>query len=77
MTGWIRFRSLFTVALVLLSTSALAAAPYTWNYPAPLKTPASGSSNGKLVMFDVSHGGTEGNADWVINGGFSDFADAQ
>ena len=27
-------------------------------------------------MFDVSHGGTEGNADWVIDGAFSSFADA-
>ncbi|TBW57598.1 hypothetical protein EZI54_06020 [Marinobacter halodurans] len=75
MTGWNRFRSLCVVVLALLSTS-VPAAPYTWNYPAPLKTPAAGTSNGKLVMFDVSHGGTEGNADWVIDGGFSDFADA-
>lgn len=75
MTGWIRFRPLFALALTLISASVLAT-PYTWNYPAPLKTPAAGNSNGKVVMFDVSHGGTEGNADWVINGGFSDFADA-
>ncbi|WP_347331699.1 hypothetical protein [Marinimicrobium locisalis] len=49
---------------------------YQWNYPAPVKTPAPGSDNGKMVLFDVSHGGTEGNADWVIDGAFSDFADA-
>lgn len=50
------------------------AAPYDWNYPAPIKTPGA-NDNGKVVLFDVSHGGTEGNADWVIDGGFSDFAD--
>ncbi len=28
-----------------------------------------------LVLFDEGHAQTAGNADWVINGGFSDFAD--
>ncbi|SHE39213.1 ABC-type uncharacterized transport system [Marinitoga hydrogenitolerans DSM 16785] len=28
------------------------------------------------VLFDNNHGQTAGNADWVINGGYSDFADA-
>ncbi len=51
------------------------AAPYDWNYPAPIKSPGA-NDNGKVVLFDVSHGGTEGNADWVIDGGFSDFADS-
>ena len=51
-------------------------ADYEWNYPAPVKTPSAATNNGKTVFFDVSHGGTEGNADWVINGGFSDFADS-
>ncbi|WP_141603515.1 5'-nucleotidase C-terminal domain-containing protein [Terrilactibacillus laevilacticus] len=31
---------------------------------------------GKKVLFDNTHGETSGAADWVINGGFSDFADA-
>ncbi|HNW35598.1 MAG TPA: hypothetical protein PKM25_11740 [Candidatus Ozemobacteraceae bacterium] len=30
---------------------------------------------GPLVLFDEGHAQTAGNADWVINGGFSDFAD--
>ncbi|GMK37091.1 hypothetical protein PCCS19_01440 [Paenibacillus sp. CCS19] len=30
---------------------------------------------GKKVLFDHSHGQTAGAADWVIDGGFSDFAD--
>ncbi|MDO5734535.1 MAG: hypothetical protein Q4P08_05350 [Eubacteriales bacterium] len=29
-----------------------------------------------LVLFDQAHGQTAGNADWVINGAFSDFADS-
>lgn len=31
---------------------------------------------GKKVLFDNTHGQTAGAADWVIDGGFSDFADA-
>ncbi|TKB54206.1 DUF6359 domain-containing protein [Ferrimonas aestuarii] len=61
--------------LVGLLVTAQAQA-YGWNYPAPEKAPEAGQSNGKTVLFDVSHGGTEGNADWVIDGAFSDFADA-
>lgn len=33
------------------------------------------SSANPLVLFDSGHAQTAGNADWVINGGFSDFAD--
>lgn len=61
---------------LLLGTQASLAAPYVWDYPAPIKTPSAAADNGKTVLFDVSHGGTEGNADWVPDGGFSDFADA-
>lgn len=49
--------------------------PYQWNLTIPEKKPM-GGGNGKLVLFDVSHGGASGQADWVIDGGFSDFADA-
>ncbi|WP_323703117.1 Gldg family protein [Mammaliicoccus sp. Dog046] len=38
-------------------------------------SPKSGDTKGK-VLFDSAHGQTAGSADWVINGGFSDFADA-
>lgn len=65
-------RALLAGLLAFLLTPAHA---YDWNYPAPLKTPGA-NDNGKVVLFDVSHGGTEGNADWVIDGAFSDFADA-
>lgn len=69
---------LFTaVGLGLISlSSVIYAADYQWNSTVPVKVPSAQTSNGKTVLFDVSHGGTEGNADWVIDGGFSDFADA-
>ncbi len=38
-------------------------------------SPKSDDIKGK-VLFDSAHGQTAGSADWVINGGFSDFADA-
>ena len=68
---------LTAVGLGLISLSSLSfAGDYEWNANVPVKLPSSQNDNGKTVLFDVSHGGTEGNADWVIDGGFSDFADA-
>lgn len=68
---------LTAMGLGLISLSSLSyAADYEWNANVPVKTPSAQSNNNKTVLFDVSHGGTEGNADWVIDGGFSDFADA-
>lgn len=49
---------------------------YNWNNVIPEKKPSAQNDNGKLILFDISHGETAGNADWVIDGGFSDFADA-
>ncbi len=49
---------------------------YRWNLPIPEKVPSPTIANGKTVLFDVSHGGSAGQSDWVIDGGFSDFADA-
>jgi DNA/RNA endonuclease YhcR with UshA esterase domain len=40
--------------------------------PAPVLNPV-GVPNGKKVLFDNTHGQTAGAADWVIDGGFSDF----
>ncbi|ERI90052.1 bacterial group 2 Ig-like protein [Clostridiales bacterium oral taxon 876 str. F0540] len=49
---------------------------YQWNNTIPEKKPAAGAkNNGKLVLFDNSHQNTAGQADWVLDGGFSDFAD--
>jgi hypothetical protein len=41
--------------------------------PAPVVNPV-GMPNGKKVLFDNTHSQTAGAADWVIDGGFSDFA---
>ena len=62
------------IFLIIFSLFSVQAAPYTWNKDIPEKKPQ-GQGNGKLVLFDVSHGGTSGNSDWVLDGGFSDFAD--
>ncbi|MEH7336386.1 Ig domain protein group 2 domain protein [Neobacillus drentensis] len=43
--------------------------------PAPQLQPV-GTANGKKVLFDNTHGQTAGAADWVLDGGFSDFANA-
>lgn len=67
---------LIATLLISLATPAFASAPYTWNNDIPTKVPTAQNDNGKTVLFDVSHGGVEGNADWVIDGAFSDFADA-
>lgn len=45
------------------------------NDPAPF-IQARGTVNGKKVLFDNTHGSTAGAADWVIDGAFSDFANA-
>jgi len=56
-------------------TSVNATADYTWNNTIPEKFPLPANNNGKLILFDNSHGTTTGQADWVLDGGFSDFAD--
>lgn len=43
--------------------------------PAPHIDPV-GTPNGKKILFDNTHGETAGAADWVIDGGFSDFGHA-
>jgi len=66
--------SLLRLALLpaLLGTVLQAEGP---NDPAPFIN-ARGTVNGKKVLVDNTHGSTAGAADWVINGGFSDFANA-
>ncbi|WP_163855344.1 DNA-binding protein [Paenibacillus elgii] len=45
--------------------------------PAPFINPTVVNENaGKKILFDNTHGQTAGAADWVIDGGFSDFANA-
>jgi hypothetical protein len=43
--------------------------------PAPVLQPT-GTANGKKILFDNTHGQTAGAADWVIDGGFSDYGQA-
>lgn len=68
-----------------LSLAAILAVAAIWTPPArvnaegpsdaaPYINPA--SANGKKVLFDNTHAQTAGAADWVIDGGFSDFANA-
>lgn len=45
--------------------------------PAPyIEAKVGGENAGKKVLFDNTHAQTSGAADWVIDGGFSDFANA-
>jgi len=66
---------LLAAALVLpsLLPTVPAAHAETATDPAPFLNPV-GTANGKKVLFDNTHGQTAGAADWVIDGGFSDFA---
>jgi hypothetical protein len=63
-----------SVALSVLSPAVPAKAEGPTD-PAPVLNPV-GTANGKKVLFDNTHGQTAGAADWVIDGGFSDFAGA-
>ncbi|WP_420491676.1 Ig domain protein group 2 domain protein [Neobacillus drentensis] len=71
--------SAFSFVLLLLSSSfffmtACVSAENALD-PAPQLQPV-GTANGKKVLFDNTHGQTAGAADWVLDGGFSDFANA-
>jgi len=72
------FKTSIALSLTALFSisSVHAVTPYSWNNKIPIKVPNNANNNGKTVLFDVSHGGVEGNADWVIDGAFSDFSDA-
>nr|WP_236587783.1 endonuclease [Tumebacillus amylolyticus] len=62
-----------TLTVPLIPTAAVhAEGP---NDPAPVINPkVTNENNGKKILFDNTHGQTAGAADWVIDGGFSDFA---
>lgn len=73
---WLKVVLAAMIAVPVLSTGAgsqaYAEGPAD---PAPFIS-AKGTPNGKKVLFDNTHGQTAGAADWVIDGGFSDFANA-
>ena len=72
-----RLRSALRLALVPLLLAGLPSGLRAEgaNDPAPFIL-ARGTANGKKVLFDNTHGSTAGAADWVIDGAFSDFANA-
>ncbi len=59
--------------LVTLSLVMMQAGYSIYADTAPTITPTNG--NGKMILFDNAHAQTAGAADWVIDGGFSDFAE--
>ncbi|MFC0233535.1 LPXTG cell wall anchor domain-containing protein [Vagococcus entomophilus] len=59
-----------------LGMETMPAQAETANDPAPVIQPASGTVKNKKVLFDNTHAQTAGAADWVIDGGFSDYANA-
>ncbi|EJR02069.1 hypothetical protein [Bacillus cereus] len=71
---WVQF-SLAT-AITLSLGSAYVPSTYAESSvdPAPeIAAKIANQNNGKKVLFDNTHGQTAGTADWVIDGGFSDF----
>ena len=71
--------SILSFVLLLLSSSLFYITPFASAEnaldPAPQLQPL-GTANGKKILFDNTHGQTAGAADWVLDGGFSDFANA-
>lgn len=71
--------SIFALVVLLLSPSLYFVTPFVSAEnaldPAPQLQPV-GTANGKKILFDNTHGQTAGAADWVLDGGFSDFANA-
>lgn len=67
---------LLSTVFLLCGILAIPGAALAENYtdPAPFIQPT--TSNGRKVLFDNTHGQTAGAADWVIDGAFSDFANA-
>jgi hypothetical protein len=73
--GWLESAARLVLTLTVLAASPIGLWAEGANDPAPVIT-ARGTVNGKKVLFDNTHGSTAGAADWVIDGAFSDFANA-
>ena len=71
--------SIFALMILLLSPVFYYVSPHVSAEnaldPAPQLQPV-GTANGKKILFDNTHGQTAGAADWVLDGGFSDYANA-
>lgn len=76
---WISFRRTGLALLIAVCIALAGILPQqalAENYADPAPTIQPTTANGYSVLFDNAHGQTAGAADWVIDGGFSDFADA-
>ncbi|WP_207643254.1 DNA-binding protein [Cellulosilyticum ruminicola] len=68
-----KFRGKKQIAtLVTLGLAMMQAGYGIYADTSPVITPT--ADNGKMILFDNAHAQTAGAADWVIDGGFSDFA---
>lgn len=87
MLTWNGFRSKWVTSLLVVSlamplptallTGGTVAHAETASDPAPyIEAKVVNQNAGKKVLFDNTHAQTAGAADWVIDGGFSDFANA-
>ncbi|MFC5629917.1 endonuclease [Aliibacillus thermotolerans] len=71
-----RIHGLWIAILAVILSIIIVPMPFqaeTMDDPAPIIVPE--SPNGKKVLFDNMHAQTAGQADWVIDGAFSDFAE--
>ncbi|WP_078394198.1 DNA-binding protein [Shouchella patagoniensis] len=66
--------TIFVTVLAATIVIGIPAYAESVNDPPPILTPE--NPNEKMVLFDNSHGQTAGQSDWVIDGAFSDFAEA-
>lgn len=64
------------MALALLFQFFIPVKANAENYADPAPSIQPTTANGYRILFDNTHGETAGAADWVIDGGFSDFANA-
>lgn len=74
---WLTFTLALAILLSALAGGALTAQAEGPDDPAPyIEAKIVNENAGKKVLFDNTHAQTAGAADWVIDGGFSDFANA-
>lgn len=71
---WLKLSLATAITLSVGSTYIPPAFAESSTDPAPeIAAKVVNQNNGKKVLFDNTHGQTAGTADWVIDGGFSDF----
>lgn len=71
---WLKLSLATAITLSIGSTYIPPAFAESSTDPAPeIAAKVVNQNNGKKVLFDNTHGQTAGTADWVIDGGFSDF----